>query len=49
MNQMVKNKNNNNSSNSLVFGKWPQTKMKNEKNLALAVISGSLGDDFTGI
>ena len=29
MNQMVKNKNkDNNSSNSLVFGRWPQTKIE---------------------
>ena len=39
MNQMVKNNNkdkdNNNSSNSLVFGRWPQTKMKNNEEKRL--------------
>ena len=42
-----KSKNNNNSSNSLVFGRWPQT--KNTKTVILAVLTEEAVPRYNGV
>ena len=43
MNQMVNNKDKNNSSNSLVIGQWPQTKM----TMGVVSLKASVSPDFS--